>query len=41
MSLIDKAAPIKERQIKQNSQDWFDGEFTHEVKNRDNLFKKF
>ena len=25
MSVIDQAAPIKERRVKQNSQEWFDG----------------
>ena len=25
MSVIDRAAPIKERRVKQNSQEWFDG----------------
>ena len=41
MSVIDKVAPIKERRVKQNSQEWFDGEITDEIKNRDKLFKKF
>ena len=40
MSVIDKVAPIKERQAKQNSQEWFDGEIADEIKNRDKLFKK-
>ena len=41
MSVIDKVAPIKVRQVKQSSQVWFDGEIADEVKNRDKLFKKF
>ena len=39
-SVIDKVAPIKERRVKQNSQEWFDGEIADEIK-RDKLFKKF
>ena len=30
--------PIKETQVKQNSQEWFDGEIANEIKNRDKLF---
>ena len=41
MSVIGKVAPIKERQAKQNSQEWFDGEIADEIKNRGKLFKKF
>ena len=26
MSVIDKVVPMKERRVKQNSQEWFDGE---------------
>ena len=40
MSVIDKVAPIKERQVKY-SQEWFHGEIADEIKNRDKLFKKF
>ena len=32
--------PQKKR-VKQNSQEWFDTEIADEIKNRDNLFKKF
>ena len=39
--LIDKVAPIKEMRVKQNSQEWFDGEIANEIKNCDKLFKKF
>ena len=31
---------MKERGVKQNSQEWFDGEIADEIKNRDRLFKK-
>ena len=41
MSMTDKVAPIKERLVKQNSQEWFDGEIANEIKKRDELFKKF
>ena len=41
MSMTDKVAPIKERLVKQNSQEWFDGEIANEIKNSDKLFKKF
>ena len=38
MNVIDKVAPLKERRVKQNSQEWFDGEIADEIKNRDKLF---
>ena len=41
MSVTDNVAPIKERRVKQNSQEWFDGEIADEIKNQDKLFKKF
>ena len=41
MSVIDKVARIKERRVKQNSQEWFHGEIVDEIKNHDKLFKKF
>ena len=41
MSVIDKVAPMKERRVKQNSQEWFDGKIADEIKNRDRLLKKF
>ena len=41
MRVIDKVAPIKERRVKQNSQELFNGEIANEIKNRDKLFKKF
>ena len=39
MSLI--VASIKSKWIKQNSQEWFDGEAAEKVSVRDKLFKKF
>ena len=41
MRVIDLVAPIKSRRIKQNSQEWFDGEVAENVSVRDKLFKKF
>ena len=41
MSVIDKVATKKERRIKQNSQEWFNEEIADEIKNLDQLFKKF
>ena len=41
MVAIDKVAPIKERRIKHNSQEWFDYEISEAIKNRDKLLKKF
>ena len=41
MNVIDKVTPLKERWVKQNSQEWFDGEIANEIKNRDKLFRKF
>ena len=41
MVAIDKVAPIKERRIKHNSQEWFDGEISEAIKNCDKLLKKF
>ena len=41
MSVIHKVASIKERRVKQNSQEFFDGKIADEIKSRDKLFKKF
>ena len=41
MSVTDKVVPIKEKWVKQNSQEWFDGEISDEIKNRHELYKKF
>ena len=40
-NVIGKVAPIKERQIKQNSQKLFDWEVANGIKNRERSFKKF
>ena len=37
MSVIEKVALVKERRIKQNSQEWFDGEIVDDIKNLDKL----
>ena len=37
--LIDKVAPIKERRIKHNSKEWFDGEISEAIKNCGMLLK--
>ena len=41
MRIIGRIAPIKERRVKQNTQEWFDGEIADEVTNCDKLFRKF
>ena len=41
MRVIDLVAPIKSSRIKQNSQEWFDGEVAEKITVRDKLFKKF
>ena len=41
MGVIDLVAPIKLRRIKQNSQEWFDGEVAEKISVCDKLFKKF
>ena len=41
VSVIDRVAPIKGKRVRQNSQEWFDGEIADEIKNHDKLFKKF
>ena len=38
MNVIAKVAPMKEKRVRQNSQEWLDGEITDEIKNRDKLF---
>ena len=32
---------VKERRIKHDSQEWFDGDISKTIKNRDKLLKKF
>ena len=41
MNVIDKVVPLKERRVKQNSQEWFDGEIADGIKNCNRLFKIF
>ena len=41
MAAIDKVAPIKERRIKHNSKELFDGEISEAIKYRYKLLKKF
>ena len=40
-SIINTIAPIKKKKVKNNSQDWFDGEVAEKIAIRDKLFKKF
>ena len=40
VGVTDKVAPMKDRWIKQNSQEWFNGEIASEIKDSDKLFKK-
>ena len=40
MNVVAKVASMKEKRVRQNSQEWLDGEITDEIKNRDKLFKK-
>ena len=40
MVAVGKVAPIKERRIKHNSQEWFDGEISEAIKNRGEFLKK-
>ena len=40
-SVIDEIAPIKEVQVKSNSQDWFDAEINEEIERQDKLLAKF
>ena len=41
MSIIDKLAPFKTKQVKGNSQEWFDGEVLESIALPHKLFKKF
>ena len=41
MSIIDKLAPFKTKQVKGNSQEWFDGEVHESIALPDKLLKKF
>ena len=39
MSLTDKLAPFKTKQVKGNSQEWFDGEVLESIALRDNYLR--
>ena len=41
MEVIDKAAPVKSKRIKRNSQEWFNSEISEKLIIRDKLFKKY
>ena len=41
MTVIDKIAPYKSKQVKGNTQKWFDGEVLEKSNLRNKLFKKF
>ena len=41
MNVTDKVARMKESRVKQNSQEWFDGEIADGIKNRNIIFKTF
>ena len=41
MTVIDKIAPYRNKQIKGNTQKWFDSEVLEKLNARDKLFKKF
>ena len=39
MSVTDKLAPFKTKQVKGNSQEWFDGEVLESIALRDNYLR--
>ena len=41
MEVIDKVAPVKNKRIKSNSQEWFDIEISEKLIIQDKLFKKY
>ena len=41
MEVIDKVAPVKNKRIKRNSQEWFDGEISEKLIIRDKFFNKY
>ena len=41
MEVIDKVAPVKNKRIKRNSEEWFDSEISEKLIIRDQLFKKY
>ena len=41
MKVIDKVAPVKNKRIKRNSQEWFGSEISEKLIIRDKIFKKY
>ena len=41
MEVIDKIAPVKNKGIERNSQEWFDSEISEKLMIRDKFFKKY
>ena len=41
MEVINKVAPVKNKRIKRNSQEWFDSEIAEKLIIQDKLFKKY
>ena len=41
MAVIDKIVPYKRKQVKRNTQEWFDGKVLEKVNLRNKLLKKF
>ena len=41
MEVIDKVAPVKNKRIKRNSQEWFEREISEKLIIRDKFFKKY
>ena len=39
--VINNLAPYKTIRVKNQSNEWFDGEFAEQISNKDKLFKKF
>ena len=39
--MIDNIAPCKTKQVKGNSENWFDGELFEKLRSRERLFKAF
>ena len=41
MTVIDNIAPCKTKQVKGNTQNWFNGEVLKKLRSRDKFFKAF
>ena len=41
IEVIDKVAPVKNKRIKRNSQEWFDSEISEKLIIQDKFFKKY